>query len=117
LDPPALLAAAGHDTAPPLFYGLLHGWMALAGDSEFAVRLPSALAGILTIAIVLRLARSFGGHGARPTRRRAGGAERVLVWYSQEVRQYSFAHFPGRGFAGPGLCVVAWQALLPGRLT
>jgi Dolichyl-phosphate-mannose-protein mannosyltransferase len=91
LDPPALLAAAGHDTAPPLYYALLHGWMALAGDSEFALRLPSALAGILVIAIVLRLVHTLAGTRAALIAGALVALSRVLVWYSQEVRQYSFA--------------------------
>src|SRR5579859_3364453 len=91
LSPPAMLVASGHDTAPPLYYGLLHAWMALAGDSEFALRLPSALAGILTIAIVLRLVRSLAGTPAALSAGALVALSRVLVWYSQEVRQYSFA--------------------------
>ncbi len=86
-----LLAASGHDTAPPVFYAVLHAWMALAGDSEFAVRLPSALAGILTIAILVRLTRSLAGSRAALVVGALLALSRVLVWYSQEVRQYSFA--------------------------
>jgi uncharacterized membrane protein len=88
---PSMLVASGHDTAPPLYYGLLHAWIALAGDSEFALRLPSALAGILAIAIVLRLVRSLAGPRAAVSAGAPVALSRVLVWYSQEVRQYSFA--------------------------
>ncbi len=88
---PSMLVASGHDTAPPLYYGLLHTWIGLAGDSEFALRLPSALASILTIAIVLRLVHSLAGARAALMAAALVALSRVLVWYSQEVRQYSFA--------------------------
>ncbi len=44
-----LLACAVQDHNPPLYYILLHGWTALAGDSPGALRLPSVLLGALTV--------------------------------------------------------------------
>src|SRR2546428_11725501 len=42
-DPRGVVAALAHDGNPPLFYWVLHGWMAIFGSSEAAVRSPSAL--------------------------------------------------------------------------
>lgn len=39
------------DQHPPLYYTLLHCWIAISGDSAFAVRALSALLGVLTVPI------------------------------------------------------------------
>ena len=43
LSPADLIRAVRVDTAPPLYYLLLHGWTVLFGRSEFALRSMSAL--------------------------------------------------------------------------
>ena len=40
------------DSHPPLYYTLLHAWRLVAGDTVFALRLPSALAGCLSLFFV-----------------------------------------------------------------
>lgn len=45
------------DVHPPLYYLLLRCWLAVAGESIFAVRLLSALLGILTVAAAIVLYR------------------------------------------------------------
>lgn len=77
------------EVTPPLYYYLLHGWIALTGaDSEAALRLPSALAGVALAGAVMWLGTIVGG-------RRAGALAGVLtalspltLQYSQEVRSY-----------------------------
>ena len=76
------------DNNPPFFYLILHFWMLLAGDSAFAVRLPSALAGALAIPVMygvgkLLFDRSAGLVGALIL---ALGAYHVR--YAQEARAY-----------------------------
>ncbi len=75
----------------PLYYLLLHGWMILFGDGEFAVRLYGALAGAATVVPLYYLGARLFGH-------RAGVAAALLlavnpyhVWYSQEVRMFPWA--------------------------
>ena len=46
---------------PPLYYSLLHGWLVF-GDSETALRLLSALFGVLTIPLVYALGRTIRDH-------------------------------------------------------
>ena len=83
------LTTAG-DRSPPLYYALLHGWMALAGQSEFAMRFISVLADVATVALVIALTRLL-------TRSRsaalAAGVIYALnpfaIWYAQEARQYA----------------------------
>src|SRR5436309_4123915 len=40
------------DAAYPLYHVLLKAWIALAGDSEWALRFPSALAGAATVLVI-----------------------------------------------------------------
>src|SRR5215211_8982872 len=50
--PLEILRLSSTDNNPPLFYLIEHYWMLLAGDSAFAVRLPSAVAGALAIPVM-----------------------------------------------------------------
>lgn len=74
----------------PLYYWLLHGWMRLFGQGEFAVRALGAVAGGLSVIPMYLLGRTLD--------RRAGGMAALLlavnpyhIWYSQEVRMYALA--------------------------
>ena len=57
----------GQDIHPPLHYVILHYWMGLAGQSEFAVRFPALLTGTLLVPATHVLALAlFGGAEGRP---------------------------------------------------
>jgi uncharacterized membrane protein len=53
---PEILRLVRADTAPPLYYLLLHAWTLVFGDSEIALRSMSALAGSLSLILVARIA-------------------------------------------------------------
>jgi len=55
----ATLAAIQQDVHPPLFYLLLHGWIAWLGDSAYALRLLSAFTGVLTLPALYALGRAL----------------------------------------------------------
>jgi len=81
--------AGAADVHPLLYYFLLHGWMALAGRSPFAVRFLSVILGMVTVALLERLA-------AWCFDRKVGLAVVTLaavnpfhVAYSQEARMYA----------------------------
>lgn len=80
---------AAHDVHPPLYFVLLHGWIALFGDGIFSIRCLSALPGIATVWLGVWLVDLIA------TRRAALLAGLLLallptaVRYSQEVRMYS----------------------------
>ncbi len=85
-DIPAVL---GQDGSPPLYYLLLHGWIALFGTTEAATRALSLLFALLTVPA------SFWA-GARIFDRRAGALAAAgaagcpfLTYYAQETRMYS----------------------------
>lgn len=89
---------------PPLLYFALRGWIALAGESEFATRFFSLWFGVLGAAFVFRLARDFFSpppigrgnffsvvHGTQ-----VGLAAAFLmalnpyqIWHAQDVRNYT----------------------------
>ena len=86
------------DLHPPLYYLLLHIWMALSGTSEWAVRLPSALAILLLLpvayATVRELWMSEQSEGAEASQvgLAAGAliaASPFLAYYAQETRMYA----------------------------
>lgn len=74
----------------PLFYLLLRPWLAAAGHSEFALRFPSILMGVLAVALIFLWGKYLFGRGV-------GGLLAALllavnpyhVWYSQEARMYA----------------------------
>ena len=77
----------------PLFYLLLRPWLTLAGRSEFSLRFPSVLMGVLAIPLIFLWGKYLFG-------RRAGVGGGLLaalllainpyhVWYSQEARMYA----------------------------
>lgn len=86
---PDLLFHMNEGTQGSLYYLALRAWCSVFGTSEAAMRLPSAICGILTIPIVERLGRRWFG----PV---AGGAAALLlavnpfaIHYSQEARPYA----------------------------
>ena len=78
-----------HDVHGPLYSFLLYLWTGVAGDSEWALRLPTALLGVVLVAAVSRLAgRWLGEETALPAAWLAAGSP-FLVWYAQEARNYT----------------------------
>jgi 4-amino-4-deoxy-L-arabinose transferase-like glycosyltransferase len=76
------------DVHPPLYYFLLDAWTLLIGNSEFALRLLSALMGLLALAATY-------SQGATAFNRRAGlmallllGTSGFFIYYSREARSY-----------------------------
>jgi 4-amino-4-deoxy-L-arabinose transferase-like glycosyltransferase len=75
---------------PPLFFWLMHAIVRAFGASELAMRLPSAIAGLLTIPAVWWLVRELGGERRLALLSAALVALNPLhLWYSQEARPYA----------------------------
>ena len=79
------------DVHPPLFFAILHGWRALAGESAFALRFPSVVAGTLTLALAYRVLRRHVDARAGLVALALLAVHRPSIWYSQEVRMYALA--------------------------
>lgn len=88
-----ITARTAADIQPPLYYYLLHYWIALAGDSEFAVRFVSLLFGTLTIPLLYVAARRLFNSTVALTGALLAMLAPLYVWYSQEARMYTLITF------------------------
>ncbi|MHB1319809.1 MAG: glycosyltransferase family 39 protein, partial [Anaerolineae bacterium] len=87
----ASLLAVG-DPHSPLHYLLLHATIAAAGVSEFAMRLPSALLGVLAIPVAWGIGRFSGGARRGLLLATLAAVGQPLVWIGQDLRsQYVLA--------------------------
>jgi mannosyltransferase len=101
----ATLRSVEHrENTPPLWYVLIWGWSRVFGTGEVALRLPSALAGIATVALAWGIGGELAGRigdasAATASVSRFGRRVAIataalvafnplLVWYSQEARAY-----------------------------
>jgi len=74
---------------PPLYYTLLHFWMALFGDSEVAARALSALAGSAAVFFHFLFLRQFCSHGTTVLASLLMATSPSLLHFAQEARNYS----------------------------
>lgn len=103
----SLLAAAQADlTNPPLYYMILHIAASVFGLSEFALRWVSTLFGLLTIALVYRLAALLFGRWAGGYAALLAACLPLLWWAAQEARMYTLLAFLVT------VCAVAWHRLV-----
>jgi hypothetical protein len=87
---PALTAHTARDIHPPLYYYLLHFWIKAAGDSEFSVAFLSLWFGVLLLALVYRFSRRLFGENVALMACLLAAFSPYHLWYSQEVRMYTF---------------------------
>ncbi|MCX7669169.1 MAG: glycosyltransferase family 39 protein, partial [Anaerolineae bacterium] len=82
-----------------LYYLLLHGWTALFGGSDLAVRALGALIGALAVWPIYGIGRRLGGARTAALAALLLALNPFLVWYSQEARMF----MPATAFALVGL--------------
>ncbi|RIK44157.1 MAG: hypothetical protein DCC55_03405 [Chloroflexi bacterium] len=113
---PELTRWTANDIQPPLYYGVVAGWGRLAGWSEWSLRFPSALFGVIAVPLLAVIALRLS------SRRAAVAADALLaamhpllVYYGQEARMYTLLVALGLATA---YCVIrgAWRAA-PGWIT
>jgi uncharacterized membrane protein len=87
----ATLRAVAHtENTPPLWYILAWADARVLGTGEYALRLPSALAGIATVPLAWAIGRELTARRATAIAMAAFVAVNPLfVWYSQEARAYA----------------------------
>lgn len=83
-------ALAVQDFHPPFHYFALHYWMRAVGETEFALRYLSVLAGVLTVAVAWTTAKRLFGAAAAPISTLVFGLSPYLWYYSQETRPFAF---------------------------
>jgi len=91
--PLEIVRLSSTDNNPPLFYLILHYWVLLAGDSEFSVRLPSALAGGLAVLLMYRIGTLLFDRSAGLLAASILALSAYHVRYAQEARAYGLMVF------------------------
>ncbi len=86
---PITLASVLENVHGPLHGLLLHAWGAVAGDSEWALRLPSAVAGTLSVPILAWFSARWLGRECAVPAAWLAAASPFLVWYGQDARNYA----------------------------
>jgi uncharacterized membrane protein len=79
------------DRQPPLYHLTLWLTIRAFGEGEFAVRLPSVIAGTLLIPALYALGRELYDRRTGLIAAAFASVSPLLIWYSQEVRMYEFA--------------------------
>jgi uncharacterized membrane protein len=87
--PQLLSETASSDVHPPLYYLLLHYWVALFGDSEAAVRSLSALFGLLSILIIYLVASLLFNRATGLLSALLLALSLFHIEFAQEARMYS----------------------------
>ncbi|MDH4138392.1 MAG: glycosyltransferase family 39 protein, partial [Anaerolineae bacterium] len=86
---------------PPLHYLVLHYWMPLAGESEFAVRFASLFFGLLSVPMIYKLGKALGTNRESRITNHVFGLLAAFVaaiapfwvYFSQETRMYTTTTF------------------------
>jgi mannosyltransferase len=95
----------------PVYYILMRGWLAVAGDSEFALRFVSLCSGVLAVPLSWRVAGRLVGRRAALMGALLIALSPYLVWYAQDGKMYAITC---------ALTLLAmlcwWEALGSGRL-
>ena len=79
----------GQDGSPPLYYLLLHQWMAWWGTSATAIRSLSLLTGLVAIPLAFWSGRSLFGRRAAWVAAMLVATSSYLAVYSREARMYT----------------------------
>lgn len=89
LPPGDIVDALRHDGHPPLYYVLLHGWMALFGEGDRAVRALSGLITILTVPLAYLTGRQIAGRRLGITTAVVFVLSPYAFRYGSETRMYA----------------------------
>jgi 4-amino-4-deoxy-L-arabinose transferase-like glycosyltransferase len=111
------------DTAPPLYYLLLHTWVAMFGDAEWMMRALSVLAGVTSIALAGAVAaKLYGGRMVTLATMLLAAVMPLQVAWSQETRCYALLSatlllaFLGLACARQGITARRWALCVLGAL-
>ncbi|MFQ6058622.1 MAG: glycosyltransferase family 39 protein [Anaerolineae bacterium] len=93
---PQLLANMPVEHAP-LYFVLLHFWLGLAGEGDFALRFPSLAFGLLTVPLTYSLAAALFDRRVGLLAAFLMAVNPFQVWYGQEARMYTLTVALGLG--------------------
>lgn len=77
------------DGSPPLYYYLLHFWMLLFGQGDFAVRALSGLTSVCTLPLLWLAGQRAGGRRAAWAALLLGASSPWAIYYATDTRMYS----------------------------
>jgi uncharacterized membrane protein len=80
------------DFHPPLYYAVLHAWLAL-GDGEVAVRSLSAVLSVLTLPLVFLIGQRLGGRALGLVSSGLVAVSPLQIAYAQQARMYALLTF------------------------
>ncbi len=106
---PELIPLLQVNVHTPAYFVLLAGWTDVAGDSEFALRLPSALFSILSVALAYALGARLYGSLAGVAAAALVALNSFSIGYAQEARMYAML----TAIAGASMCL--YIRILDGR--
>lgn len=78
------------DVHPPLYFVILKAWSTVAGNSAWALRLPSALASGLTVPLMAAAAGALAGRNAARWAAWLAALSPFVIHHGQEARMYAF---------------------------
>lgn len=76
------------DSHAPLYFAIVRA-VAVLGDQELVLRLPSIVAGVVAVVLVGRLSEVLAGSRARPVGVLLGATNALLLYHSSEARSYA----------------------------
>ncbi len=104
---PEVLRFVAQDIHPPLYYLLLHTWVALRqlppAGGEAWVRLPAALASLFSVLLIYLAGRRLATPGVGLLAATMLAVFPLDVWYAREARMYSLAAMWGLAAVWAGL--------------
>jgi hypothetical protein len=83
------LARVRADVHPPLYFLILYGWVGVAGESVYAIRLLSVLFGMIGLAATYAVARRLFDARTGVYAALLLGASSFFVYYTREARMYT----------------------------
>ena len=89
----SMLEALRSDGHPPLYYLLLHGWMALFGTGDVAVRSLSGVISVATLPLAGVAGRRYAGRAGATAMLVLLASSPYAVRYGTEARMYSLVMF------------------------
>ena len=84
-----MIARVAADVHPPLYFLLLDGWVALAGESDLAARFLSVTAALLGLAATYAVGRALFDRWTALLSMLLLGTTSFFVYYAREARMYS----------------------------
>jgi uncharacterized membrane protein len=89
LAPSDLLESLRHEAHPPVYYLLLHAWMAVFGESDAAVRALSGVIAVLALPLAWLAGNRLAGRSGGLATLLLVASSPFIIRYASEARMYS----------------------------